>query len=55
MTDTVPASEWCDLPPEVQAIEDEAELAAEFAMSWVCGGGRAEDAATAFRLYRGGQ
>lgn len=39
-----------DLPEEVLAAEAEAEMRAEHAMSWVCGGGRPEDASTAYGL-----
>jgi hypothetical protein len=32
--------------------QQEAEIRAEFGMSWVCGGGRAEDVSSAWAMHR---
>jgi hypothetical protein len=32
--------------------EQEGEMRAEFGMSWVCGGGRAEDVSSAWAMHR---
>ena len=36
-----------------EAISREGEMRAEFAMSWVCGGGLAEDAGSAYTQFGG--
>jgi hypothetical protein len=41
------------LPDFTEEDCSEAEIRAEFAMSWVCGGGRPEDASAAYSLIGG--